>query len=276
VTEYANAPHPTLRQGDIVLAPSALLVPPTERDLGGPRNGPPHLGEAQRMALWDSRGDVLSPDVSAEVRFSPVLVVSHDCELEKDFNERVRELLGEGRSEEEAVAEAEADPTLDPYAVVAPVLPYTSVPERRHAGIRGGQRIGYFALDQLPGDGGDYLVDLGRLCTVSVGLLPQRAKVASLGPESVYELRYKLSEAYAIRDLAVLQELERLTGRTIVRAVALPKSAKKTSLQLHLDDGDIVHLEIRKGGEALPEEIVRTGGRDAEAEKEPRERARES
>lgn len=272
MTEYAEAPHPTLRQGDIVLAPSALLLPPADRDLSAPRNGPARLGEAQRLALWNSRGDVLSPDVSVEVRFSPVLVVSHDCELEKDFNERVRELLDEGQSEEEAIAEAEADPTLDPYAVVAPILPYTSVLERRHAGIRSGQRIGYLPLDQLPGDGGDYLVDLGRLCTVSVELLPQRAKVASLGPESVYELRYKLSEAYAIRDLVVLQELERLTGCTIVRAVALPKSAKKTSLQLHLDDGDIVHLEIRKPREALPEEIVRTRGRGTGEGKKSREK----
>lgn len=261
MTDYAEAPHSTLRQGDIVLAPSALLLPLGERDLGAPRSGPGRLGETQRLALWESRGGTAPPDVSAEVRFSPVLVVSHDCELEKDFNERVRELIGEGRSEANAISEAEGDPTLDPYAVVAPILPYASVPERRHGGIQSGQRIGYLPLDRLPGDGGDYLVDLGRLCTVSVELLPQRAKVASLGVESVYELRYKLSEAYAIRDLAVLQELERLTGRTIVRAVALPKSAKKTSLQLHLDDGDIVHLEIRKPREALPEEIVRTGTR---------------
>jgi hypothetical protein len=78
----------------------------------------------------------------------------------------------------------------------------------------------------------------------------------------VFELRYKLSEAYAIRDLAVLQELERLTGRTITRAVALPKSGKKTALQLYLDDGDVVHLEIRKPREALPDEIVRTQARE--------------
>lgn len=262
MTGYADVPHPTLRQGDIVLAPSALLLPLGNRDLSAPRSGLNRLGEAQRLALWESRGDMVSPDVSVEVRFSPVLVVSHDCELEKDFNERVRELIDAGRSEAEAVAQAEADPTLDPYVVVAPIVPYASVPERRHGGIRNGQRIGYLPLDRLPGDGGDYLVDLGRLCTVSVELLPQRAKVASLDTDSVYELRYKLSEAYAIRDLAVLQELERLTGRTIIRAVALPKSSKKASLQLHLDDGEIVHLEIRTPREALPEEITRTGNRE--------------
>ena len=214
-TSYESVPHATLRQGDIVLAPTILLVPPTERELAGPRAGPWLLGDVQRLALWESREGVLSPDVSAEVRFSPVLVVSHDCELEKEFNERVRELLDEGRAEKEAVAQAEADPTLDPYAVVAPVLSYTDIPERRHAGIRSGQRIGYLPLDEMPGDGGNYLADLGRLCTVSVELLPQRAKVASLGAESVYELRYKLSEAYAVRKPreALPQEIVRTGAR---------------------------------------------------------------
>ncbi|HET6232925.1 MAG TPA: hypothetical protein VFE05_22805 [Longimicrobiaceae bacterium] len=220
------------------------------------------LGTTQRMALWDEPSGTGAPGVSAEVRFSPVLVLSHDCELEKDFNERVRELIVGGMAEDAAILEAEADPTLDPFVVVAPLLPYSAFAQKRHPGIRDGQRIGYFPLERLPHDGGDYVVDLGHVSTVSVELLPQRAKVASLACESVYELRYKLSEAYAIRDLAVLQELERMTGRTIVRVVAQGKSQKKTSLQLYLDDGDIVHLEVRKPREFLPEEITRERPRD--------------
>lgn len=262
MTTYEAVPNPTLRQGDIIIAPSAVLVPPDERDLSAPRRGPGWLGDFQRLALWAGDASTPSPDVSAEVRFSPVLVVSHDCDLEKEFNGRVRELLDEGSSEEEAVAAAESDPSLDPFAVVAPLLPFCDLPAKRHAGVLNGQRIGYFPILQLLRDGGDYFVDLGQLSTLSVHLLPQRGKVASLAPESVFELRYKISEAYAIRDLAVLQELERLTGRTIIRASALPKSGKKTSLQLFLDDGDIVHLEIRKPREALPEEIVRKQARD--------------
>jgi hypothetical protein len=262
VTGYEAVPHPTLRQGDIVLAPSVVLVPPEARDLTAPQSGLERLGDVQRLALWDADAPASSPDVSAEMRFSPVLVLSHDCELEKEFNERVRDLLGAGRSEPEALAEAEGDPTLDPFAVVAPLRPFSDLPERRRAGVHNGQRIGFFPLLQLPRDGGDYYVDLGQVCTLSVQLLPQRGKVASLAPDSVFELRFKLSEAYAIRDLAVLRELERLAGRTIVRAAALPRTGKKSSLQLFLDDGDVVHLEIREPREALPAEIVRTRSRD--------------
>ncbi|HKP74479.1 MAG TPA: hypothetical protein VJT67_03000 [Longimicrobiaceae bacterium] len=259
MTEYEPVPHPTLRQGDIVLAPSAALVPLASRDPGGPQPGPGRLGTLHRIALWE--GSAVTPDVSAEMRFSPVLVLSHDCDLEKDFNERVREFLAAGRSENEALAEAEADPSLDPFAVVAPLLPYPEADPRRHAGIRAGQRIGAFPVDALPGDGGDYFVDLGLLCTIAVQLLPQAGKVASLGRPSVYELRYKLSEAYAVRDLAVLRELESLAGRTIERAVALPKTGKKTSLQLFLEDGGVIHLEIRAPRESLPDEILRTQAR---------------
>jgi hypothetical protein len=262
VTAYEAVPHPTLRQGDIIVALSVMLLPPEERDLSAPRRGPGRLGDVQRLALWEGDPSTLSPDVSAAARFSPILVVSHDCDLEKDFNERVLELMAEGSSEEEAVAAAEGDPTLDPFAVIAPLLPFSDLPAKRHAGVLNGQRIGYYPILQLPRDGGDYFVDLGQLSTVSVQLLPQHGKVASLAAESIFELRYKISEAYAFRDLAVLHELERLTGRTIVRASALPKSGKKTSLQLFLDDGDAVHLEIRKPREALPEEIVRKQARD--------------
>lgn len=257
MTSYERVPHATLRQGDIILAPSAALLPPEPRDLNAPRVPPAWLGESQRLALWRGGPESPLPDVSGKVRLSPVLVLSHDCDLEKEFNERVRELLAGGVTVEEATAVAEADPSLDPFAVVAPLRPYTEAAEQRRAGIRNGQRIGCFPIDRLPGDGDDYYVDLGRPSTVSVLLLPQAAKVASLGRDSVFELRYKISEAYSIRDLAVLQELERLSGRTITRVVAEPKSGKKTALELYLDDGDVVHLEIRKPRDSLPEEIVR-------------------
>jgi hypothetical protein len=165
---------------------------------------------------------------------TPVLVLSHDCQLEKDFNERMRELMAGGMDVEEAQGVASSDPTLDPLAVVAALQPYEAFPAYRHAGIRSGDRIGYFPVDRLPQDGGDYAVDLGRLTTISVQLLPQTGKIASLASTSVAELRYKLAEAYSIRDLSVLLELEGMVGQTIQRVEALPRNKKKTSLVLHL------------------------------------------
>jgi hypothetical protein len=258
MTEYLERPHQTLRQGDVVLAPTALLLAASEApDVDGIPASPLRLGESVRAAAWAPAGTRLVPDVVVETLWSPVLVVSHDCQLEKDFNERVQELISGGMPEVEAVEEASADPALDPFAVVAPLQPYPALPESRWAGIRSGDRIGYFPLDALPMDGGDYAVDLGRLATVSVRTLPQSAKVASLGPASTAELRYKLAEAYANRDLSVIAELEAMVGHTILRAEAVPRNRKKSALVLHLDNGEIVHLEVRRPREELTSEITR-------------------
>lgn len=257
MSAYLSEPGLVLRQGDIVLAPSTVLLAAREADADGATPEPPRLGERRLSLTWRPGESLLAPDVVAETLLAPVLVLSHDCHLEKDFNERVRELIASGVPDDEAVRLASADPALDPYAVVAPLQPYSAVPAHRHAGIRAGDRIGYVALDALPGDGGDYVVDLGRACTVSVRLLPWRAKIASLAPESVAELRYKLAEVYAMRDLAVLTELQSMVGQRILHAEALPKSRKKSALVLHLENGDIVHLEIRRPRDELPEEITR-------------------
>jgi len=196
VTEYLEFPSTTLRQGDIVLAPSVVLL---RADEGWPvpeevPRAPDRLGGRTQALAWKSDEASHTPEVLVETSWSPVLVISHDCHLEKDFNERVNQLIDGGIPEEQAVAEASGDPNLDPFAVVAPLHSYSDFPAHRHAGIRAGERIGYFPLDALPRDGRDYAVDLGRLTTVSVRLLPQSGKVASLGPSSIAELRYKLAE----------------------------------------------------------------------------------
>jgi hypothetical protein len=257
MTEYLPTPNPLLRQGDIILAPTVVLLAGHEAMVDPHPNSPPRLGERRFIRPWVSSDPDTAPDVIAETWMSPVLVLSHECHLEKDFNERLRELMQSGMERDEAVHHASADPALDPFAVVAPLQPYSTVPPHRHAGIRSGNRIGYFALDALPGDGRDYVVDLGRACTVSVRLLARNSKVASLAPLPVSDLRFRIAEAYAIRDLAVIAELQAIVGQRILHAEALPKSQKKTALILHLDNGELVHLEIRRPRDEIPEEITR-------------------
>lgn len=255
-TFYRETPHPTRWQGDIVLAPSVVLWSPDR--LPPPDHAPPapaHLG--QSIFASSAEGTLSGPGTGVvETLWSPVMIVSHDCELEKDFNERVGELVSSGLGVDEARHDASADPTLDPLVVVAPLLPYSRLPAHRHAGIRSAQRIGYLPLPPLPGAGAsEYLVDLGRLATVDFLLLA--TKLASLSGAATSVLRYKLSEAYASRDLTVIRELEALVGETITAVEALPKGAKKTALCLTLASGDTVHLEIRRPRDDLPPEITR-------------------
>lgn len=254
-TEYEAEPHRTLRQGDIVVAPVGLLEAAAMEEELFPE-APRALGAPVISTLWRSaRGT--APAAVTVAQWCPVLVLSHDCELEKEFNERVAELMSGGAAEEVAVEIASDDPALDPCAVVAPLLPYSAFPEARHAGIRSGQRIGCLPVDALPGDGGDYAVDLFRPCTIAVNLLPQVAKVASLAEPSVCELRFKINEAYAARDLSVLVELEALVGHPIIAVEALPRDRKKIALILHLAGADAVHLDIRAPRDVLPHEVRR-------------------
>lgn len=256
MTEYLNTSHETLRQGDIILCPTAAILEGTVDGDEIPR-APGVLGDTVVGRLWNEPPDPI-PQTSYEARWSPVLVLSHDCELEKEFNERVVELVSGGMSEEAAIQEASEDPALDPFAVVAPLLPYSMFAERQFEGIRNGQRIGVVPIDQLPGDGGDYVVDLFRPSVVSVMLLSQKRKITSMAATSVFELRYKLTEAYATRDLTVLTELEVLVGNTITGVEAIPKGKKKkTGLILHLESAESLHLEIRRPRDSLSTEIVR-------------------
>jgi hypothetical protein len=48
-----------------------------------------------------------------------------------------------------------------------------------------------------------------------------------------------------------------MVGQRILRAEALPRSKKKSALVLHLENGELVHLEIRRPRDELPEEITR-------------------
>jgi hypothetical protein len=254
---YRSAPHPTLRQGDVVLAPTSRLWSPERVDqpieLAPPSE---HLGSSVLSLPWLALPDARAPLAIHQTRWSPALVLSHDCELEKDFNERVHELLATGWSEEEARAAASADPDLDPLAVVAPLLAYGELPQHRHEGIRSGQRSGYFPLPAISGAGPEeYAVDLFHVSTVDVLLLTVR--VASLSEEAAGVLRYKLSEAYASRDLSVLIELEALVGQRVTSVQALPKSRKKTALVLVVESGETYHLEIRRPRDELPAEITR-------------------
>lgn len=259
MTTYEPTPHPTIRQGDIYLAPIAKVLNVTDAlGIEDEPVAPPHLGVVVNIHGWPQRDAPWCPGIAFQATHCPVMIISHDCELEKDFNERVSMLIREGATEDEAIGLAEGDPSLDPFAVVAPLLPYSAFPEFQHGGIRDGQRIGILPVDALPGDGGDYVADLSEPATLSVTLLSRHTKLASLTEPEVARLRYKISETYSTRDLSVLKELQAIIGKTILRAEAEPKSAKKTSLVLYLEGGEVITMEIKRPREELGKEITRT------------------
>lgn len=246
---FLASPHDTVRQGDIYVVPTLRVCGPEGRE---PGTGRPAMGASSVHEVWGPE------DPHVEVRRGLAVVLSHDCEIEKEFNREVERLKQDGTAEEEAVRRAEADPTLDRWVVIAPLRAYEEFPEEEWPGIRQGQRIGYMPLDRLPGVETEMVIDLGEATTVERHLLLPRGKIASLDAASVGDLRFKVTECYAVRGLSALSEIEALTGRTIVRTEVTEKSKKKSSLALWLDDGSTAHLEVRRPRDQLPEEVTRS------------------
>lgn len=258
---FAGSPHDTLRQGDIFVAPTARLWTRASHDSPPVKTAPrPDLGEAVFHGAWSEEDGSLAPVI--ETRHGLAIVVSHDCDIEKEFNREVRRLIAEGMNRAEAIRRASGDPDLDRFVVVAPLRAYEEFAEADRPGLQSGQRIGYLPLEEMQGLGVELIADLTQLTTVERHMLTPGRKVASLSDAATAELRYKLSEAYAIRGLSAIAELEAMVGHTIVEVVASEKSRKKTALTLKLDDGSLMNLEVRKPRDRLPEEITRTTAED--------------
>lgn len=258
---FADIPKDGLLQGDIVLSPSTVLW----REDRAPCDFhyypiAPDLGETVAAPLWNphSEGDGVAPVVFHESRWSPVMVLSHDCEMEKEFNQRASSLIADGFSREEAEAIASEDESLDRFVVVAPLLSYGELPQDQHEGVRSGQRIGYFPVPPFAAvEMDETLVHLDRACTVDRLLLTRFAKIASLTPMSVGVLRFKLAECYAARDLSAMVELQALVGKRITHVQLHQRSKRSTALHLHLDNGQIAHLDIKTPRESLLAELRR-------------------
>jgi hypothetical protein len=200
---------------------------------------------------WESldthyiEADGVKPDggaVSLFAGFGLVMVTSHDCQLEKEWNRRRSELLRQGRPENEASAEAEADPTLDRTLVVSPLVDPDDIPVDR-GNLLAGHVVGYLPVPASP-DGlvPQCVVDLSYRCTVDRFDV---ARVASLTSLTRSQLRYALVRLDSLRTPYLGFEVESVIGRSIDRA-EIPKGDPLT-VRLHLDDGSVIELLQQPG-----------------------------
>lgn len=261
---YLPESQEQLSQGDLFLVPTSVLWSHDSRPdaLAQVPPIPPRVGATVFTHAWDpaGAGEAGAPATVIEARWGAAMVLSHNCEIDKDFNEAVDRLVAEeGLDDDEAMRRASHDWDLDRYIVVAPLLSYGEIAAHRHEGIRSGQRIGYFPLPPIPGFGtSDFAVHLSRVSTVERRLLRTGLKVASLATASGKRLQYKIAEVFASRRLTLLSEIEAAVGREIVQVKALKESRRKVTVALELDDGTDLHLETRPTpGSAAPERLRR-------------------
>ena len=158
----------------------------------------PALGEAVTVRLWGQQAfgpSAGAPPLNAMAEWTPVLVLTHDCEMDKELNEHVDQYLR------------------DHPGVAKEDVPYEDavVPAARHEGIRQAQKIG--SVPAMPAYGDDaFFVLLNRETTVGRELLATHYKVASLSKTARPLLRFTLAEALASRHVAPVSALEAALG----------------------------------------------------------------
>jgi hypothetical protein len=227
--------HDEPRQGDIVLCGVSRIIaedrhsPPQWEPLDahfvnidGAWNGDRPLGIAAGIGL--------------------AMVLTHDCQLDKEWNRRVRELEKDGMPSEDAQAEAEADRTLDRTLVVSPLVDPDDL-RGDHGNLLAGRVIGYLPVPAHP-DGlvNECVVDLTYQCTID---RLDVVKVTSIKEAARKQLRYALIQLQALWTADLGFEVEAVVGRTIQR-VEVPARDPLT-VRLQLDDGQIIHLLQQPG-----------------------------
>jgi hypothetical protein len=270
----AEAP-PGIAQGDIFLCPVGALLAAEGREVPPgtpPTPGVDDIGVPFVVRAWEppaEDGRLWAPAAVHEGRWGPVMVITHECDLQKDFNALGRICAREeGLTVEEVEQRLARRLDLDRYAVVAPVLSYDELrqqwpPElrtdQREGDVRRGTRMDFFPLPAHPaGLLSDSVVSFVRMGTIERGLLECAQRIASLSEPARAVLRYKLGSQLSIRDASVLSEIEAAVGQRIVRTAVTPippsKGRKKqVSVVLHLENGDVLHLQGEPIREATPE-----------------------
>lgn len=168
-----------------------------------------------------------------------VIVVSHDCHLDKELNQRAHALMKQDPDlrEDDAYARAEADPSLDRNIVVSPVLALGGLPAAADPGtaglLRAGRMVGYLPLPmQDPVLAEDSAVDLGIRATVD--RLTLTGRLASSTDATRLALRYALAKMDSLRTPDVGAEVEAMIGKQIA-SVDRP-SGKDQHLRLVMTD----------------------------------------
>lgn len=229
-----------LTQGDIILAPTAVIFPGTaESDVTGPTD----LAQTRHTTLWVAAADELpaAPSISAHIRWGAAMVIPHPCAMEKEWNERVQKLIGTGVTQEDAVAQASAQADLDPYVTVAPILPYDAVAPARHHGIQTNQRLGSFpvcASGTMPAS----FVDFSQMSTVHYSDLRKR-RVASLSDLALAHLHHSLVMHFAYRGYAGLAAIELAVGHTITDVNVSKRAKSKIVVNFILENGETLTME---------------------------------
>lgn len=231
---YYAPPQRDWALGDLVIVPTAVLWAQGERSaLPYPQPAPPPDGSASVVYdLWAASGNLPTPAVECWV--TPAVIVVDDCVIDKEFNAFVDRRVREGVAEAEAIAEARANPGLDPLVPVTPLLPYSQLRFASAQAVRQAQPIGYFPVAASDDVDEGYL-DFTRTIAVSRPLLWGPAAAMSEPARKI--LRWKLAQFYAVRNFSIDAEIMAALGRTITAVRTMLDNRDRLVVDLELDHG---------------------------------------
>ncbi len=237
----ANAGAP--KQGDILLAGVARLV---AEDRFSPR-------------AWESldAADITLdlPDRDRPLRLMAgmalVMVTSHDCHFDKQWNRARTALIEEGLDEASANRRADADKTLDRTFTASPLVLPTELSVDQ-GNLMAGRVVGYLPVPASP----DGLVPASAVDLTYRATLDRLdiVRVACVSAAARAQLRYALARLDSLRATSVGFDLEAVVGRHIER-VSFPRQ-HPLFVRLHLDDGS--HVDLLQQPAELHEGPART------------------
>jgi len=182
-----------------------------------------------------------------------VMVLSHDCHLDKEINIAARALLKADRnlSESDAYAKAENDETLDRFVIVSPLVDVDLLSavrnENARTGLLAGRTVGYFPLPSEPSLSlDDVVVDLSYRTTVDRLTLTRR--LTSLTDPARLRLRYALARMDSLRTQDLSLEIQEAVGQRIID-IKLPRKGQQT-VKLLLENGKTLEVLPKPGDTA--------------------------
>ncbi len=227
--------HEEPRQGDIVLCGVSRIIAEDHHSPSQWESLDAHF--LQVDDAWDA-GRALG--IAAGIGLA--MVVTHDCQLDKEWNQRVRELEKGGMEKYESEGKASADSTLDRTLVVSPLVD----PAELRGGLGNllaGKVIGYLPVPTHPEQlVTDCVVDLTYQCTID---RLDVVKVTSVSELARKQLRYALIQLDALRAADLGFEVEAVVGRTIQK-VEVP-ARDPLMVRIQLDDGNVIQLLQQPG-----------------------------
>ena len=228
---YQDADGP-LNQGDILIAPVTRV---TAADHFVPDR-------------WD-RLDQVEHEIDRSVLGEPalytmagqalVMVTSHDCHHDKEWNAERNRLIRSGVESAEASRIAEGNDALDRTFQASPLVPLEDFDAGSRGNYGAGRVAGYYPLPSPPdGSFPECVVDLTYRCTIDRKAISERRWC--LTPLARDRLRYAIARFDSFRAVEVAESIEAAVGKSIVDVRVATSGT--LSVELTLDDDSVLRL----------------------------------